>query len=218
MTRLVWLLVLLFPVLARAETAGMTEIRYEDSEPGLAPYLSRLLIHGDQLRLDYGRDGDDFILFNAAERRVYQVSPESRRILEIPAVPVSYDWPQDWRLRIEVGGSKANRSLRLELGGRTCMEVRSTDLLPRQMAVLAAFRAALAGNQARTWQATPEDVRDPCILAVEVREAGIEYRHGLPLLIRYDDGRQRRYLAHGALPLRPELFGLPEGYERFVLP
>lgn len=53
---------------------------------------------------------------------------------------------------------------------------------------------------------------------MDVREAGIEYRQGLPLLIRHGDGRQRRYLGHGALPLRPDLFQLPDAYQRFLLP
>jgi hypothetical protein len=84
--------------------------------------------------------------------------------------------------------------------------------------MLVAFRQALEGNPVRTWQATREEVRDPCVLAVEVKESEIEYRQGLPLLIRHSDGRQRRYLGHGALPLRPELFQLPDAYQRFLLP
>ena len=218
MRRVFWLLGLLFPAFALAETASMTEIRYEDAEPGQVPYLSRLLIQADRLRLDHGQDGNDYILFDASVRSLFQVSSESRRILEIPVIPVRYDWPQAWQLRVEAGGSKANKTLRVELDGRLCLDLRSTDLLREQMALLAAFQVALAGNQARTWQATPEDLRDPCVLAVEVREAGIEYRQGLPLLIRYGDGRQRRYLSHSEQPLRPELFRLPEGYERFALP
>lgn len=218
MRPLLWVLGLLFPIVALAAKGDMTEIRYEDMEPGERPYLSRILVHGDWLRLDYGHDTGEYILFNPVSRHLYQVSPEVRRILEIPVLEVRDVWPGDWQLVVEEGGSKANRTLRVSLHGQTCIESRSADLLPREVAMLAAFRQALAGNQARTWQATPDDVRDPCVLAVEVREAGIEYRQGLPLMIRYGDGRQRRYLGHGTLPLRPELFQLPGEYERIVLP
>ena len=90
-------------------------------------------------------------------------------------------------------------------------------LIGRVANLLADFRRMLAANQANAWQATPDDMRQPCSLALDVQAAGVEYSQGLPLAVRYWDGRSRVYQGHARLPARPELFELPAGYSRFVI-
>lgn len=110
MRPLFWVLGLLFPVLVLAETAQMTEIRYEDLGPGGISYLSLILVYGDRLRLDYGLDTGEHVLFDTSSRQLYQVSPEARRILEIPVIEARDAWPADWQLVVEEGGSKQGES------------------------------------------------------------------------------------------------------------
>ena len=56
---------LLFCALAvNAAAAEMSEIRYQDQEPEQPAYTSRILILGERMRMDYGRDDEDFILYD----------------------------------------------------------------------------------------------------------------------------------------------------------
>ena len=79
------------------------------------------------------------------------------------------------------------------------------------------FYRALAGNQASSWSSAPQELRQPCFLAVAVREAGLEYQNGLPLAIHYWDGRSRVYQSQRQRPAQAALFELPSGYQRFII-
>ena len=211
-----WLFLLLaLPSLAFAGQA--TEIVYEDMDPGALAYTSRILIQDDRMRMDYGKDQDDFILYDRNAGMIYQVAHSAARITQIPSGPSKQTLPKGWRLGVTKEGTGANRLTRLKLNDRLCVEYRSAKLLREESRLIRDFRRALSGIQATTWQATPEELRDPCALVLDVVQAGLEYGDGLPLLIRYSDGRSRVYRSHGRREVRAELFELPPGYQRFTL-
>lgn len=199
---------------AWVHAGSMTEIVYQDSEPGEAPYLSRILAYGDMLRLDYGVDAEDYTLFDRKAGKVYVVAHGNERITEIGAAKSKVKLPKGWRLDVT---DSAPQTRQLSVNGRLCLEVRSAPLLPAESRLLADLRRALAKSQAAAWQAMPEDLRDPCYLAVDGTRAGFEYEQGLALSIRYADGRGRSYRSHVVREAQPELFELPAGYKRFIL-
>lgn len=210
-----WLLLLVLPGLALAGQA--TEIVYEDSDPGAPPYTSRILIQGDRMRMDYGQDRGDFILYDRKARMVYQVSHAAARITQIPSRATKQTLPTGGQLDVAQEGEGANRLTRLTLDDQPCVEYRSARLLQEEARLIGDFRRALSGIQAMTWQATPEELRDSCALVLDVVKAGLEYDAGLPLSIRYGDGRSRIYRSHGRREVSPALFALPQGYQRFTL-
>ena len=209
-----WLALLLGLLPAWAGAAAMTEIVYEDSEPGEAPYASRILVHGDKLRLDDGLDTEDFTLFDRRAGKVYVVAKGSERITEIAAAKRPVALPKGWRVKV---AETAPQTRQLSLNGRLCVEVRSAPLLPDESRLLADLRRALAAGQAGAWRATPPELRDPCALVVDGARAGFEYENGLPLSIRHADGRGRSYRSHAQREARPELFELPANYKYFNL-
>lgn len=209
----VWL-TLLAGLCWTAQAASMTEILYEDSEPGEPPYLSRILIAGDRVRLDYGRDADDFSLYDRRAGKLYVVGHGSERITVIAAGQGKVALPKGWRLNVAESGE---RTRQLWLNGRMCAEVRSAPLLPDEARLLADLRRTLAASQAAAWRATPAELRDPCALVLDGARAGFEYELGLPLTIRYGDGRSRAYRSHGQREAQAELFELPAQYRRFNL-
>lgn len=103
------------------------------------------------------------------------------------------------------------------MNGRTCVEFKSAPMLSREARLLEDFRRSLAGNQSAAWAATPEALREPCALAVDVQAAGVEYSQGLALGIRYWDGRSRVYQGHLLRGAEPDLFELPVGYSRTLI-
>ena len=204
------------PLLA-ADSATMTEIRYEEKEPEQPVYLNRILVFGVRLRMDYGRDDEDFILYDRQENIAWHVSRDSRRLMGIVASPVKVSWPKSWKLAQEQLASGPNTLTSVRVNHQLCVEFKSAPILKEEARLLRDFRRALAGNHAASWASTPEELREPCVLAVDIREAGIEYRQGLPLAVRYWDGRSRVYQGHLIREAKPELFELPADYSRFMI-
>jgi len=203
--------------LSRSLSPLMSEIRYADREPEEAAYVSRILVLGEKMRMDYGKDDAGFVLFDRAARMVWHVSPGDRRLSGIAAGKVGDVWPPDWKLARDEMPSEQGVLSQVRLNDVLCVEFKSAPMLFHEATLLADFRRLLAANQAKAWRETPPEARKPCALALDVHAAGIEYSQGLPLAIRYWDGRTRVHLGHATLPPRPELFELPAGYTRFVV-
>lgn len=216
------LLLLLSAWALNATAADMTEIRYRDQEPDQTAYTSRILFLGEKMRMDYGQDDEDFILFDRSAGMVWLVAHGERRMTGIPARPMSRvaqlaAWPLGWKLEQTRQASDGNVLFQARLNDQLCVEYKTAPILKREARLLRDFRRALAGNQAASWSGTPESLRQPCTLLLDVRQAGLEYQMGLPLAIRYWDGRGRVYLSHETRPARPGLFALPGGYQQFMV-
>jgi uncharacterized protein YeaC (DUF1315 family) len=215
-------MLLLYALSLSAAAADMTEIRYLDQEPEQPAYTSRILVLGERLRMDYGRDEEDFILFDRRAGMVWLVAHGERRLTGIPAQPMKKvvemaAWPQGWKLSQERQASGADALFQVRLNDQLCVEFKNSPILKNEARLLRDFRRALAGNQADAWNGTPEALRQPCTLVLDVRQAGLEYQQGLPLAIRYWDGRSRVYQSHASRKAQPALFELPEAYPRFVM-
>lgn len=200
-----------------AESATMIEIRFEEKEPNQPIYLNRILIFEERLRMDYGRDEEDFILYDRRENISWHVQRGTRRLVGIVASPVRLSWPKSWSLVQERLASGPNTLTTVRVNGRVCVEFKSAPMLKKEARLLEDFRRSLAGNQAATWASTPETMREPCVLALDIQEAGIEFSQGLPLAVRYWDGRSRVYQNHLSREAKPELFELPANYSRIMI-
>lgn len=216
------LLLLLSALALNATAAEMTEIRYRDQEPDQTAYTSRILFLGEKMRMDYGQDDEDFILYDRSAGMVWLVAHGERRMTGIPARPMSRvaqlaAWPLGWKLEQTRQASDGNVLFQARLNDQLCVEYKTAPILKREARLLRDFRRALAGNQADAWNGMPESLRQPCTLLLDVRQAGLEYQMGLPLAIRYWDGRGRVYLSHETRPARPTLFALPGGYQQFMV-
>lgn len=189
----------------------MTEIRFEDREPDEPTYLSRILVLGERMRIDFGQDDQGFILFDRKANRVWHVSPSDRRLTGVAPGSVENVWPQDWVLSQESMPSETGVLSQVRLNGALCVEFKAVPLLEKEAGLLRDYRRLLAANRALSWQKTPEDSREPCWLAIDVQQAGIEYAQGLPLAVRYWDARSRVLQGYDKRLARPGLFELPAG-------
>jgi hypothetical protein len=209
-------------IAVNALAAEMSEIRFQDQDPDQSVYTSRILVLEERLRMDYGNDGEDFILFDRRAGMVWLVSHADRRITGIPARPMKQVvkmalWPKGWKLDHDLLDSGTNALNQVRLNGQLCVEFKNAPILKDEARLLRDFRRALAGNQADAWNGTPESMRQPCSLVVDVHLAGLEYQQGLPLAIRYWDGRSRIYQSHATHKAQAALFELPENFQRFVI-
>lgn len=197
-----------------AWAASVTEILYDDREVDGTTYPSRVLILGERLRMDFGQDDDDFILYDRPARKVWLVARKERRITEIAAAPNRIRPPKGWRAQVDSLPSDGQRVGQARLNDKLCAEFKNAPLLPEAARLMADYRRALAGNQAAAWRATPVALRDGCAWVMDIQEAGVEYRHGLLLALRHANGRSRVYRGHASRDLPAGLFDLPANHVR----
>ncbi len=203
--------------LATALAETMTEIRYADREPEQEKITSRILFLGEKMRMDYGRDDQGYVLFDRAIKTVWHVSPQDQRLTGIRFAKIPKVWPPNWHLTQDAMPSENSVLSQVRVNGMLCVEYKHAAMLSKEATFIAEFRRNIAANQARLWIETPDALRQPCVLALDVQAAGVEYSQGLPLALRYWDGRNRVYQGHSMLAARPELFELPAHYLRVVL-
>ena len=213
MTRFLFLLALLVPAWANA--ADMIRLVYQDRDPGGTPYVTRMLITPQFVRIDGGHDQGDFILLDRAAHKVYSVDHSARQILVIAQQRVAAQAPKPWRVQSRVATVRPGTvRQQISVNGKLCATLVATaKLFPDAVAAQREYKEVLAAMQWRTWQNTPADLRDPCDLALQVMEIPLQYSQGLPLEADDANGRTRSIQEEGTVPLDSTLFVLPKGYQ-----
>ncbi|HUW28353.1 MAG TPA: hypothetical protein VMV97_07075 [Sulfuriferula sp.] len=210
--KLLWL-VLLWPILGFAES--MTELDYLDHDPGTAAYPTRILVNKNFMRMDSGKDADDFILMDRHAGTIYNVVQSEASVYRYNPHPLTLARPIPWKIQEQVKQLPGNtRKFTLGINGKPCMEITAADkLLPDVVSALATYRQTLASVEALTWQRTPPEMRDECDLVQHVFEIRRTLQYGLPIEEVYANGRSRRYVSHGTRTLQAALFQLPPTYK-----
>ena len=200
---------------------------YKVWEEGAEPYISRILVTPDHLRMDEGDDEGDFTLLDRRAGVVYNVSREDRSVLvmapgEAPPSPTPAarlevrDEPDPEAPR--VGGVQPHR-VELLADGESCGTL---TVLPGRMPAalegLRELRRVLARVQAASLAAAPPGVAGPCDRATALQAPTWSLDHGLPLSERAP-GRTQLLLDHEAdFQVPDRLFRLPKDYRRIHLP
>lgn len=203
---------------ARAE--GMVEVSFMDQPAEGGGYVTRFLVTDRYLRMDYGQDRDDFVLFDRQTRRAYNVTHEQRQILLIEPGPVTMERPERWEVRDELlSDERGRRTFDIQVNGLHCSRITaSPTFLPEVAQALAEFNELMTSAQSATFQATPAELRHPCELARYVFEHQLWLKNGLPLYEANGDGSIRRLLGYQTgLSERRGLFALPARYQTIRL-
>jgi hypothetical protein len=195
------------------QAADMIELRYQDQDPGEAPYQTRVLITDRHLRLDDGRDSSDFVLLERKSGTLTNILHEQKMLMRmhtraLPSIPVGY------KVEEKVTPVRSG-TVRVQIfaDGRQCSEtVAARKLLPGATDALGEYKSALAYTQWLTYQNTPPEVRQVCDLVHHVWDARRTLAQGLPLEEVDYAGRTRQLTASGRKPLNHALFRLPKGY------
>ena len=80
--------------LAAAKPADL--LVYKVFEKGTEPYISRILITDQHIRLDEGAEQGNFTLYNRAEKTVYSIESTGKTILKLK--PMATEVPSNYAL------------------------------------------------------------------------------------------------------------------------
>jgi len=206
------LLMLSRPLLA---AGGMDELTYMDQEATGGGFVTRYLVTDRYLRLDFGRDRDDYVLFDRRERKAYNVNHERQEILVFAPGVVTLKPPKNWEIREDILDNRSGRKhLDLIVNGTVCTRFAASEkFLPEVAKALQEFHEVMAATHSDTYLATPEEQRDDCDLARLILAPERWFKYGMPFDELRSNGFSRRLLNYKAdVAVRPSALQLPENY------
>lgn len=206
-----WFLLCLLGV-GVAHAADMTVLRYVDQDPGGEPYLTRILVTPDYLRMDSGKDEDDFFLLDRRQRKLINVMRD--RQLAMVFLPGTLPpRPTDWNPRLDTRpAAPGTERFSLSMKGVVCSEgVAARRAAPDAARAMAEMKSVLASMQYGVWKESPPELQHDCDLVNLVWDSGTTLKLGLPLEEREFTGRLRRFESETLQPLQPGLFRVPDG-------
>jgi hypothetical protein len=222
-----YLFCLLGSSLLAADPVNGQLLVYRVTEPGSEPYISRILVTPQYLRLDRGEADDGFILFKRPQATIYSVNSVEQTILEVAPKQAPSALPDGMKLTAEKVAGEATPELagkqtdywRFRVNGRLC---RSAIVAPGLMSQAAhaygEYLELLAMQHYATLDAIPREMRDACDEAVNIFEPLAVIAKGLPLR-EWDEmgGLQELLDYRDDYPVPAEDLLLPEGYQQIRL-
>ena len=196
---------------------GMTELTYMDQDQTGGGYVTRYLVTDRFLRLDFGRDREDFVLFDRQTRRTYNISHEQKNILIFEAGEIAVPQPKEWKIKEDMLEDRAaQKHFDLIVNGTVCARIVASErFLPDVAKALLEFHEVMAATHAGTYLATPADQRDDCDLARLVLAPQRWFKYGMPFDELRSNGFSRRLLSYEAdVRIRPKAFEIPEDYRQ----
>ena len=214
-------------ITAMAVETEVTLLMFQDQDSQVeAPYMTRILLSRDYMRLDDGDDHGDFALFDRKDGAIYSVSHDDQRTLLITLQPVLVAPPKPLRHDVEeldtkgvpdIGGQKVSRYY-LFTNGTRCAEIYAVKGYYEDAAnALAAFSKTLAGQHAKGVEFLPSGVGSDCDLANNIFVPDRHLSKGFPVRQKDFTGRSRHLVTvKENVKVDSSIFELPEGYERFM--
>ncbi|MCB1816767.1 MAG: UDP-2,3-diacylglucosamine hydrolase [Chromatiaceae bacterium] len=217
------LMVVLMVATSAAVAAPSSLLVYRVWEQGAEPYVSRVLVTADHVRLDEGSDTAGYTLFDRRQESIYNISVDDRSILVMDSAEPLPAAPDTLILQEQVEGDaeaplvagRRPKHVRLLANGELCGELVTIEgVMDEAVRGLAELKRVLARVQAATLSSMPLDMKTPCDLAANVYAADRPLRFGLPLQERATGRSQSLVDFSDSHDADAALFTLPEGFSR----
>jgi len=215
-----------WPLSADEDRIPMTELIFEESEPGVEPYRSRMLLSENWLRLDDGTDDGDFILFDRKAREIHSFNRGDRTELVIPpraVAPVDFEVAYGSSARVLedapkiAGGTPVEH--RFTADGKLCRRsINVRGFLPEFTGTLKDYEQLLAEQGKQTLPRIPADVRESCYMSNNFLNPVDYLEPGFPLFVINDRQRSRKLVGYRQAELPASLMRPLSGYRRYSPP
>jgi len=195
---------------------------YEDSEPGVDAYQTRLLVNEKFLRMDDGVDDSSYTLLDRQKKIVYSVSHANQTVLKIVTKKTSDRVERKLVMDAtkiedgampEVGGKKPNH-YQLTVNGNICANVIAVKGLHKELVqALGEFKRVLVGTHIANMTNTPKELQNECFLAHNIVSPSRTLQFGLPIFEEDISGKRRLLIDYKVNANTNEtLYKLPEKY------
>lgn len=212
---------LLAAACTRAET---TALYFSEQAPEGETFATRMLVTDRYLRIDYGVDTDDFILFDRKLPTIFSINHNDKTIMVIRPAPIRLERPARFEHRTEktadtppaVGGKPVTH-YRLSTNDELCIDIfAAKDLLPTAVAALREYHLSIAGEHAAAMTNAPPEAKSDCDLANFVFAPTRYLEYGFPIRQQDLEGNVRQLVDFKQnLKIDDKLFKLPDSYRQY---
>jgi hypothetical protein len=202
---------------------------FSETEPGVNPYQVTIFVNSRFMHIkDNTAKDNDFILFDRNKKTIYNVVAEGKTILVIGPQNVNVDPPikinyteekEESSALVKRTGGKTALHYHYLANNKSCYDVVVVeDYLPDVVRAFQEFRQVLAGEHAKTIDAIPSDMLDPCDLAINIFEPTRHLQHGFPVREWDEKGYQRFLVDVRENVVPPEgMMSLPTDYTKYSI-
>ncbi len=205
-----------------------TLLIFSEREAGSESFTTRIFVNSEYMHMSDSLSPADFVLFNRAERTIYNVTRDEKSILVIRDKPHNVKPPIDINYKEEsqpssaiprINGRQATH-YQYMANGKRCYDavVLGGDFMPDVLAALREFRQVLANEHASSVNNEPKEMMDACDMAVNVFFATKHMDHGIPIREWNTRGYQRFLKDYRENLTAPDsTFVLPKDYSRYSM-
>jgi len=197
-------------------------LMFEESEPGVDPFFTRMLVNKQFMRLDEGSDQSDFTLFDRKNSAIYTVTHNQKRIMQIKpsntkntvTQVLEMDASKQENKDIPSIEGKKPEHYQLKVNGNVCSDVYAIKGLHKEANVaMSEFKRILATIHLNNINNTPAEMLDDCFLAHEVKSPSRSMQFGFPVFQRDISGVTRLLVDFDReYKAEPVIFTLPSDY------
>jgi len=197
-------------------------LTYEDSEPGVDVFTTRLLVNDNFLRMDDGVDDSSYTLYDRQSKIIYSVSHENQSILKLSSKKSTDRITRELKMDAKkitdatmpkVQG-KTPAHYQLTVNDKVCATVISVKGLHEKATnALNEFRRSLVSTHLKNLANTPDEMQDECFLAHNVLSPSRTLQFGLPIFEEDNNGVKRILVDYkDAVTTNASLYILPTDY------
>lgn len=221
----VLILMLLLPGIVQAQSAAL--LVYKVWERGIDPYISRILVTPEYVRMDEGNPDGAYTLFDRQQEIIYSVSTDDRSVLVVnpgnvgikPQVALLFSEKRSPDSQAPKVAGITPVDIELMANGELCAKISVLPgLMEQALEGLRELKQVLARAQAATLAGRPDELQTPCDLATHIHAPTRALDYGLP--IQEQSGGQGQVLQDFSAkhPVDAGLFEIPQGYARMAMP
>ena len=214
------------PTPVKAEKVDAEVLTFEEQEEGVEPYPLRMIVTKGFLRMDDGPGSKSYLLYDRATRVIYNVNADDRTVLVIEDRNKAKPAGEKPALEItdrdtsDMPTMKSQKPVHktLSTAGKRCYDVVAIPgLMPDVVDAMRGYLLALSSQQAENIDKTPEEMRDPCMMANLIHYPARHLDFGFPLREWDYRGFVRELVDFGNEKVDSGLFTVTSGYRRMTL-
>ena len=222
-----FLFLLFLSLAASAENDRSAQLLvYRVTEPAGEPYISRILVTEDFLRMDQGQEDDGFILLDRKQEVIYSVNGDDRTILQLDPERGERTLPPGMQLQARIIKGQEMPTLPgrkteywgFYVNGELCRSaVVAPELMPGAVRAYGEYLELLAFQHYATQAEVPAELQDSCDQAVYIFEPLAVLIKGLPLREWGKQGVWELIDYREEFKVSSTGFVLPEDFQRIPL-
>ncbi len=201
----------------------LKEVIFVESESGLEPFQTRLLLGDDYLRLDDGDDYGDFVLFDLKTHWIHSYNHEDRtHILVKPKIVEDITSDIHWYVERQeltdapMLGGKIPIQHSFYANAQLCSQsMNAKGFLSEVSKVLIDYYRVLEDQNKQTVNHIPEAIKTDCYMANHYLFSTEYLKKGFPLYMVDYQGHEKKLLSYRDLEKPKIIMQHPENYSTY---